>query len=172
MQLKLRRGFALLESLLAMTLLVGGVLALLWSMQRANTQQRQQLHRAQAMRLADNMAQRMRAHPNALTDAYARTWQASAATPQHTCHTQACDNLAWVTEQQQQANDELKQLPRGDMAITPLAFDANPLGGPAWVITVAWQDPEEAFRTDGAWGEPPCPAAKSCWRLLFRSHSP
>ena len=65
----------------------------------------------------------------------------------------------------QQADDELKQLPGGDLAITALQGIPN-----SWAVTVAWRDAGETFRTDNAWGAPTCPSEKSCWRLVFRTH--
>jgi hypothetical protein len=65
----------------------------------------------------------------------------------------------------QQADEELKQLPQGDMAVAPLQTWPN-----GWVISVGWRDTAETFRTDNTWGGPVCPAEKSCWRLVFRTH--
>lgn len=161
MQLKNCGGVALLDSLMAMVLLTAGVLALLWTHQQTLTVQRQLVLRDNAIRLADNMAQRMLTHP---TPAYARDWGMQNATLASNCRAKACSDTEWVAWQMQQANDELQQLPQGDMAITALQGLAN-----GWAVTVAWHDAAETFRTDMASGAPACPPEKSCWRLMFRT---
>jgi type IV pilus assembly protein PilV len=162
MPLKLCNGFALLESLVAMLLLTAGVLALMWTFQKSLAVQRQNVHRENAMRLADNMAQRMLTlnSPN-----HARNWGMTGVSATHNCMTQPCSETQWVSWLTQQANEELKQLPQGDMAIAPLQTWPN-----GWVITLSWRDSAETFRTDNAGGSPYCPAEKSCWRLLLRTH--
>ena len=160
-QLKTFDGFALLESLIAMVLLTAGVLALLWSVQKGLAVQRQNVFRENAMRLADNMAQRMlmSTAPN-----HARDWGVPAIATA-SCITLACNDAQWVAWQMQQANEELKQLPKGDMRISPLQTLPN-----GWEITVAWHDTAETFRTDSTVTGSACPADKSCWRLVFRTH--
>jgi type IV pilus modification protein PilV len=162
MRLKFCAGFALLESLVAMLLLATGVLAFMWTLQKGFTVQRQNVFRENAMRLADNMAQRMLMFnsPN-----HARDWGMSSATATQNCKTQPCSETQWVSWLLQQTNEELKQLPQGDMAISPLQAWPN-----SWVITVGWRDTAETFRNDNAWGGSACPAEKSCWRLVFRTH--
>lgn len=162
MQLKPCRGVALLESLMAMLLLCAGVLGLLWTHQQTLALQRQHVWRDSAMRVADNMAQRMLIHN---TEAYARAWGMQNAAVVSDCHANLCSDAAWVASQMQQANDELKELPEGDMAITPLQDLSH-----YWAVTVAWQDADETFRTDNLRGAPSCPNGKSCWRLVFRTH--
>ena len=183
MQLKQSAGVVLLESLLSMLLLAAGVLGLLWSLQQGLRAQRQQLYRHIAMDVAHNMAQHMRMPistmstiaTNAPTEthttlapaasAYVRSWGMQAMAATQDCVSRACTSAEWVMWQMQQAHQALQQLPQGDMAIAPAAGIPN-----GWSITLAWHDPAETFRTDSAWGAPPCPAEKSCWRLVFRSH--
>lgn len=162
MQLRLCGGVALLESLMAMVLLTAGVLGLWWIHQQTMVLQRQYVLRDNAMRLADNMAQRMLIHASS---AYARDWEAQSIATVPSCLSASCNDAEWVASQIQQANDELKQLPDGDMAITALQGKPN-----SWAVTVAWRDATETFRTDNAFGAPSCPAGKSCWRLVFRTH--
>lgn len=162
MQLKQSAGVVLLESLLSMLLLTAGVLGLLWSLQQGLAAQRQQLYRHIAMDVAHNMAQHMRAH---MTSAYTRSWGMQAMAATQDCVSRACNSTQWLTWQLQQVNLALQQLPQGDMAIAQATGIPN-----GWSITLAWHDPAETFRTNSAWGAPPCPAEKSCWRLVFRSH--
>lgn len=162
MQLRQHTGAVLLESLLAMLLLAAGVLAMLWSLQQGLLAQRQQLYRHIAMDVAHNMAQHMRTH---MSSAYTRNWGEQTMAANHDCVSRACNNTQWRAWQMQQVNLALQQLPQGDMAIAPATGIPN-----GWSITLAWHDPAESWRTNNAWGAPPCPAEKSCWRLVFRSH--
>jgi type IV pilus assembly protein PilV len=162
MRLKCCAGFALLDSLVAMVLLTAGVLALMWTLQKGLAVQRQNVCRDNAMRLADNMAQRMLMFPSPY---HARDWGMRNASAVANCLTQPCSETQWVAGLMQQANAELAQLPQGDMAITPLQGLPN-----GWVITVGWRDTAETFRTDTTGGGAICPAEKSCWRLMFRTH--
>ena len=160
-------GIALLEALVALVILAFGVLGLLWMHQQALVQQRQQLMRAVATGIADDLAERMRlnAPQRAL---YAKAWgNATAATPDCTatdCTATACTRqelAAWDKQQLQQMLQS--QLPEGDAAVFALTDVSN-----WWGIVIAWRDANETYRTDTASGSPACPAQMSCWRLLFR----
>lgn len=159
---KLYSGMVLLESLVAMLLLTAGVLGLSLMHQQTLLLQRQQLVRDNAMRVADNMAQRMLVLS---TPAHARDWGEFASPSLPTCENTTCSDSQWILALKQQANQDLQVLPMGDMAITPLPNLPN-----AWAITVAWQDAEESFHTGNTLGTPNCPVGKSCWRLVFRTH--
>jgi hypothetical protein len=131
----------------------------LWQPQLQN--QRQQLARESAMRLASDLSERM--HLNATqAQAYAQAWQARPKSLVTDCVTRPCraDELAaWDVQRwrlQVQSN-----LPSGDAAV----FNG---GDGWWGIVLAWQDDRELLRTDNSRGTPACPAHKSCWRLWIR----
>jgi type IV pilus assembly protein PilV len=160
-----QRGVALLEALMALLLLASGVLALLWTHQQAVALQRQQVMRAVAMGLADDLAERMQLNAPRRAD-YAKTWGASAlgTGKPADCAAQPClrSELAqWDMQQLQQTLQT--QLPEGDAAVFALT-DAPGW----WGIVLAWRDDRMTYRTDGASGSPACPDNKSCWRLFFR----
>ena len=160
-QLKNQTGIALLEALIALLLLAFGVLGLLWMHQHALMQQRQQLMRAIAMSLADDLAERMTLNAQQRT-LYAKTW-GNVTTTAPDCSATACtrqDLAAWDMQHLQQSLSS--QLPEGDAAVFALASSTN-----GWGIVIAWRDANETYRTDGASGSPPCPAQMSCWRLFF-----
>ncbi len=155
-------GMALLEALVALVVLAFGVLGLLWLHQQALVQQRQQLMRAVAAGIAEDVAERMRlnAPQSAL---YAKTWGNATATAPDCTHT-ACtrqDLAAWDKQQLQQTLQT--QLPEGDAAVFALTDVPH-----WWGIAIAWRDANESYRTDTTSGTPPCPAQMSCWRLFFR----
>lgn len=155
-------GMALLEALVALVILAFGVLGLLWLHQQALVQQRQQLMRAVAAGIADDVAERMRLNAPQ-SGLYAKTWGSSTTAAPDCTHT-ACtrqDLAAWDKQQLQQALQT--QLPEGDAAVFALTDVPH-----WWGITIAWRDANESYRTDTTSGTPPYPAQMSCWRLFFR----
>ncbi len=160
-QLKNQTGIALLEALIALLLLAFGVLGLLWMHQHALMQQRQQLMRAIAMGLADDLAERMTLNAQQST-LYAKTWGNVTSTAPD-CSATACTRqglAAWDMLQLQHSLS--RQLPDGDAAVFALPSSAN-----GWGIVIAWRDANETYRTDSTSGSPPCPTQMSCWRLFF-----
>ena len=156
-------GVALLEALVALLLLASGLLASLWLQQLGLQTQRKQVNRSVAMGLADDLAERMRLNAGEV-QRYSRSWGAGAVGSAPDCTALACsrsDLAVWDMAQLQQALSS--QLPEGDAAVFALK---GPVGW--WGVVVAWRDSNESYRTDSAWGSPGCPAAMSCWRLLFR----
>ncbi|PUE30662.1 type IV pilus modification protein PilV [Limnohabitans sp. Jir61] len=162
-QLNRQLGIAVLEALVALVVLAFGLLGLLWMHQQALAQQRQQLMRAVATGIADDLAERMRLNAPQIS-MYTKTWgnpTVSAADCTNTpCTRQAL--AAWDKLQLQQTLQT--QLPAGDAAVFTLA-DAPQW----WGIVIAWRDANETYRTDNTSGTPPCPAQMSCWRLFFRA---
>jgi type IV pilus modification protein PilV len=156
---------ALIEALVALLVLTFGVLGLLWMHQQALLQQRQQLMRSVAAGIGDDLAERMRM--NAPQRAmYAKTWanNSTSINAAADCTSTACsrqDLAAWDRQQLQLTVQS--QLPEGDVAV----FALTEIVG-WWGIAVAWRDANETYRTDTAFGTPPCPVQMSCWRLFFR----
>ena len=158
-----RNGFVLLEAIFALALLSFGLLALMGWLQSSMQNQRQQLAREQAMRLAQNLSEAMQLNARHAS-AYAQSWGASNATKTLAidCTRQACSGAQlalWdVQRWQQQVQTDL---PQGDAAV----FDATQGW---WGIVLAWQDARMGLRTDTSGRTPACPDQKSCWRLWVR----
>jgi type IV pilus assembly protein PilV len=155
-------GMALLEALVALLVLTFGVLGLLWLQQQALLQQRQQLMRAVAAGIGDDLAERMRLNAPQ-RGRYAKAWGNSQGASSD-CTTTACsrqDLAAWDLQELQQTLQT--QLPEGDVMVFALAEMSG-----WWGISVAWRDANETYRTDATFGTPPCPTHMSCWRLFFR----
>ncbi len=162
-QSKRQLGIALLDALVALFVLAFGALGLLWMHQQALTQQRQQLMRAVAIGIGDDLAERMRLNSPQST-LYAKAWgNATKAAPD--CTATACTRqelAAWDTQQLQQTLQS--QLPEGDAAVFALT---DVVGW--WGLVIAWQDANETYKTDTVSGTPPCPTRMSCWRLFFKT---
>lgn len=165
MQLSVRshdRGFALLDAALALALLSGGVLALLWLGQQHLLTQRQQLARETAILLAQDLVERI--HLNATqVSRYAQAWSAMT-TAAADCQRSACTRTELADWDVQQWRQRVRtELAQGDASV----FAASSAQG-WWGVVLAWQDDGQSLRTDPRGGTPECPAAHSCWRLWFR----
>lgn len=155
------KGFVLIEALFALALVGLGLFAFVRLLQPSLQVQRQQIARESAMRLADNLMQRMHLNSSQAT-AYSQDWGTALPNITTDCAAQACTAPQLAQWDVQQWRLLLQtQLPAGDanVFISPDAW---------WGIVMAWQDEGETFRTDLAHGTPPCPAHKSCWRIWFR----
>jgi type IV pilus assembly protein PilV len=153
---------ALLEALVALLILAFGVLGLLWMHQQALLQQRQQVMRAVAVGIANDLAERMRLNAAQVTR-YAKAW-GTAHADESDCAAAPCTRqalAAWDLQQLQQSLQ--RQLPEGDATVFALKDAAQ-----WWGIVIAWRDVNETYRTDTTSGTPPCPAHMSCWRLFLR----
>lgn len=162
MQLNVPKGFMLFEALVALVILAFGLLGLLWMHQQALTTQRQQLMRAVASGIADDLAERMRLNAPQRTG-YAKSWGNHSTAFEPDCAATPClrsELVFWDLVQLQQSLNT--QLPEGDATIFALTSPGW------WGIVVAWRDTHESYRTDTSAGTPPCPTQMSCWRLLFR----
>ena len=165
MQLSARhrgQGFALLDAALALALLSGGALALLWLGQQHLITQRQQLARETAMLLAQDLVERI--HLNATqAPRYAQAWSTVAA-PAADCQRSACTRIELAAWDVQQWRQRVRtELPQGDASVFAAS---SPLGW--WGVVLAWQDDGQSLRTDPSGATPECPVAHSCWRLWFR----
>lgn len=151
-------GFALMEALFALALLGVGMLSVAALMQIDLYTQRQQLARDTAMRLAQDLAQRMQL--NATQRAlYSQSWGESFRAAPKDCQQQPCSAAELARWDLSEWRAQLQtELPSGDAAV----FAGQPGW---WGIVLAWSDPRETHRTDTTWGSPACPSGKSCWRL-------
>ena len=86
-----QRGFALLESLIAIVVMALGILGILGLQMRTLTNTQTSLYRAQAIRLIEDFNERLMANPNAFlsTDSYITGWE-NTPSPQIDCNTTAC----------------------------------------------------------------------------------
>jgi type IV pilus assembly protein PilV len=162
------RGLALLEALLSLCLLGLLALGLLGLQLRTMEHSRASMHRAQAARLLEDLADRARAHPAGMPlPAEAADWNAPEVLPD--CRRAACDpaSLArWDIARWKRG--AAQGLPRGRAAVLDAA-GANVSGGRQWIAALAWQpatDPDPApagqLPPDDANAGPRCPPGLLC----------
>lgn len=91
-----QQGFSLLEVLIAIALTALGLLAMLGVQLRTLADTQASVRRAQAIRLIEDLGERMKTHPHALLDldAYVMDWAAGTAAPMTQQAGTHCDSAA------------------------------------------------------------------------------
>lgn len=133
-------GFGLLESLVAVAVLSGGMLALLSAHNRAQALSRDHQHLTTAISLMQDIGERMHLNRNAnghaVTGYYLSTWEQTHAHATN-CITEACTADDWAAADLKAWKAQVARLPQGKAAIQRTG-DADDL----WVVMVAWQAPQ------------------------------
>lgn len=152
-------GSALIEALVALLVLSVGILGLLSAQLRNLAEMQTVAHRAQAVQLIDDLAERVRAHGDGLARLrsahYVRGWDAGAeAGVSNPCDTQACsaDELAsWDVAQWRQR--VASSLPHGSASLFVTADEAADTGNRRQLgVMVGWRA-KERFRGDPAYAQ-------------------
>ena len=114
-----QRGLTLIESLVALTILAVAVLAMLGVQLRTLVEARTSTHRAHAVRLIDDLAERIGAHPQGPLHAaiYLGDFSATATDPPR-CDQRACDGAELARWDVAEWRDAVAQsLPQGQAAV-------------------------------------------------------
>lgn len=157
------QGAALFEALVALAILAGTLLALLYMQLRAQADSESAMRRMQALHLIDDLAERVRANPQGFKElaSYRIEWHADPAAGAD-CDAQACAPSQLVRWDLAQWKSEVaRALPGGDATV----FDppGTPAGAPPRLlgVMVAWRTRnDDAFElaVPGA----SCPAGYAC----------
>lgn len=96
-RLKKQRGITLLESLIAIVVAALGILGILGVQMRTLTDTQTSMRRAQAIRLVEDLSERMKVNPNALSgiNTYVQSW---TATPPTTAAAKECEGSTSCTQ--------------------------------------------------------------------------
>lgn len=148
------RGFTLLESMIAIVVVALGILGVLGVQLRTLSDTQTAVRRAQAIRLIEDLAERVRANPSALAPTvlgnYAQGWGTStAAIPDCTAGCTApnlarADVLRWKQTVR-------STMPLGDAAVFVVADAGTGNVRPQLGVMVSWRENErEAATTDEA----------------------
>lgn len=114
-----QRGFALLESLIAIVVMALGILGILGLQMRTLTNTQTSLYRAQAIRLTEDLNERLMANPNAFlsTTDYLTGWE-NTPTSQVDCNTTACGHTELAGFDIEQWKAQVRNtLPNGDASV-------------------------------------------------------
>ena len=168
-------GISLLESMIAIVLLALGVLAILGVQLRTLADTQTSVRRAQAIRLIEDLSERMRINPGALTEGVLIRYTTDWGDPQGTVPdcSAGCKAVDLARSDMVQWKRLVQAtLPAGDAAVFTVADPGQLNNIPQLGVMIAWReneraDADAAFRapltmpatgTDGA----SCPAERIC----------
>jgi len=164
-------GITLMESLVAIVVAALGVLGILGSQLRTLVDTQTSVHRAQAIRLIEDLSERMRANPNAKinTAHWESNWNQLPPAAAADCSSNGCDFEKLARYDMRQWKQSVKALlPQGD-AKTMVVNDS--LAGAEkkfqLMVLLAWRENEkDGSKTDAinyiANSGQTCPAGKTC----------
>lgn len=149
-QSKLQRGISLIESLIAIVIAALGILGILGVQMRTLSDTSTTVRRAQAIRLIEDLGERMKVNPNALAsiNSYVTTFSSEPTVPAAGCAS-GCDQSAMVTYDLAVWKKSVKDtLPLGRAAVfIPPAGASTQLG-----VMLAWRenerDPSTGFKDE------------------------
>lgn len=151
---KIQHGITLIESLVAIVVLSLGVLGVLGVQLRTLSDTQTSVRRAQAVRLIEDLSERIKINPDGLSNmgSYTAAWSESISGTTTNCATEACtasdlaayDRNLWI-------NAVRTTMPLGDANIFLAADEATSTAGRRQLgVMVSWRENERAaLKTDG-----------------------
>ncbi len=139
-----QRGVSLIESMVAIVVMALGILGILGVQMRTLSDTQTGVRRAQAIRLIDDLSERMKVNPNALGNlsSYVLGWGATGPASAD-CKAVACDadNLAKydITQWRQSV---VNTLPLADVNIFTVADETDPLNRRQLGVMISWRENE------------------------------
>lgn len=147
-----QRGITLVESLVAIVVMALGVLGILGVQLRTLADAQTGVRRAQAIRLAEDLAERIRVNPHGLSllASYTSGWEATLDLSGD-CATRACGSAELALHDKNLWLDTVRQtLPLGDAAVF-LAADETDAGNRRQLgVMIGWRDNEKAMAGETA----------------------
>ena len=168
---RLQRGISLIESLVAIVVMALGILGILGVQMRTLADTQTGVRRAQAIRLIEDLSERIKSQPNGLAamDEYVRGWDpdtATATTPN--CRTSACTPANMATYDLNRWIDNVRAaLPLGDAAVF-LAADNSTTDPRQLGVMISWRENERdsggaaIFVPNDTGASITCPADRIC----------
>lgn len=142
---RLQRGISLIESLVAIVVMALGILGILGVQMRTLADTQTGVRRAQAIRLIEDLSERVKSQPNGLgvMDAYVRDWDETGATETSpNCQEDACSPSELATYDLNRWIDNVRAaLPLGDAAVF-LATDNTTEDPRQLGVMISWRQNE------------------------------
>lgn len=143
-----QRGITLIESLVAIVVASLGILGILGVQMRTLTDTQTSVRRAQAIRLIEDLSERMKVHPNAMgsINSYTIGWRTGAAPTAQaatTCDTSACthaDFAAYDLREWKRAVE--RALPLGDANVFVAAGETADTNRRQLGVMIRWRENE------------------------------
>lgn len=149
---RLQCGISLIESLVAIVVMALGILGILGVQMRTLADTQTGVRRAQAVKLIEDLSERLKIQPNGFGSlgSYTRSWDtatATATTPD--CKTTACNAADLGTYQMNRWIDSVRTLPLGDAAVFEAA-DNSTTSPRQLGVMIAWRENERVRAGDTA----------------------
>ena len=145
-----QRGITLIESLIAILIAALGILGILGVQMRTLADTQTSVRRAQAVRLIEDLSERIQTNPNGLgnLDSYVSTW---GSAPSATCGTAGCDAAKLAAYDIYQWKEAVKStLPLGTASVFISAADTAAGNRRQLGVMVGWRENErEHKKADG-----------------------
>lgn len=171
--LKSLRGITLIESLVAIVVMALGVLGILGMQLRMLADSQASLRRAQAVRMIEDLSERIRMNPRGLAELrrYTLGWQTRPASAGD-CATVACDGARLAADDRNRWLAHVQQsLPQGDAAVFLAADETVDANRRQLGVMISWRESgNAAAHQTGALLQPggtgaagiACPPNRSC----------
>lgn len=168
-----QHGVSLIESLVAIVVMSLGILGILGVQMRTLADTQTSVRRAQAVRLIDDLSERLSVNPNALSNInnYPTAFGATPATPARNCATTPCSNSELAAYDLSQWKQSVKNtLPASDAAVFLADADTNINNRRQLGIMISWRENERdtagtyknAINAGVDGGAVTCPAERTC----------
>ena len=148
LKIKLESGFALIESLIAIVVVALGILGILGVQMRTLADTQTGVRRAQAIRLIEDLSERLKVNPNALGNI--ANYEIAAGTPPAPpdCKTVACSaqDLALADIRQWKRNLQAS-LPLSDAVVFEVADETLANNNRQLGVLISWRENERADGT-------------------------
>ena len=173
--LRQQQGISLLESLIAIVVMALGILGVMGVQMRTLNDTQTTVRRAQAIRLIEDLSERMKANPNALVniDTYLTSWD-NKPTASKNCRTSVCSHTEWASFDRAEWKKSVNtMLPLGDASVfIPSTESASSNAGNQRLIGVmiSWRENEKSsdstyltpINASTGGGSVSCPTGKTC----------
>ena len=173
--LRQQQGISLLESLIAIVVMALGILGVMGVQMRTLNDTQTTVRRAQAIRLIEDLSERMKANPNALVniDTYLTSWD-NKPTASKNCRTSVCSHTEWASFDRAEWKKSVNtMLPLVDASVfIPSTESASSNAGNQRLIGVmiSWRENEKSndstyltpINASTGGGSVSCPTGKTC----------
>lgn len=166
-----QRGISLIESLIAIVVMALGILGILGVQMRTLADTQTGVRRAQAIRLIEDLSERMKVNPNALgnTNSYLLGWGATPTAPTD-CKSAACTSQQLAQyDLVQWRQSAINQLPNSDVSIFVVPDETVANNNRQLGVMVSWRENEKDTTTGAVFkitatdtGAAACPADRIC----------
>lgn len=168
---KHQRGISLIESLVAIVVASLGILGILGVQMRTLADTQTGVRRAQAIRLVEDLSERMKVNPNALGNAssYLLSWSATPTAPAD-CKTAPCTSQQLAQyDLVQWRQSVVNQLPNSDVSVFAVPDETVANNNRQLGVMVSWRENEKDSTTAAVFkitatdtGAAACPADRIC----------